>query len=84
MSNTALQIPVVGTIQEDAVPDALANCRVEFSVAGETALALVNLRKSLAACNGGQLGTRDRNRLIRRCRRLGFNAVWTRFVLGRQ
>ena len=66
------------------IPSALAGCRVEFSVAGETALALATLRKSLAARNGGQLGARDRNRLIRRCKRLGFNAVWTRFVLGAQ
>ena len=64
--------------------DALSRGTIQFSPDGKRALCLANYRKFRAAQNGGILSVRDRNYLIRYCKRLGFSQVWIKFVLGVQ
>jgi len=71
-------------IVQGAGLDALGRGTIQFSQEGKAALALVTRRKCMVAANGGLLSPRDRGNLIRRCRQLGFDNTWIRFVLGVQ
>lgn len=77
--------PIIEAVEAAAQSDgfdALTRCHVEFAPIGKTALALISLRKRLAARTKGHLTARDRKNLVRHCKLLGFNEVWTIFVLG--
>ena len=78
--------PAPAPVEPDGQPDGgfglTDDYHVEFTPAGKTALALVSLRKRLAARTKGHLTARDRKNLLRHCKQLGFNEVWINFVLG--